>query len=68
VQNDKWFHITEKGKEHIQTALNGQATFRKTFVQFVTATTNIFILTLTATEFTSDSFIYCGDFKDGLLV
>jgi hypothetical protein len=62
------FTSQKRRAKHTHSLLDGQATFRKTFVQFVTATTNIFILTLTATEFTATVLFIVATSKTAMLV
>lgn len=65
VQNDNWFHLTDKGKRAYSASFSWTGNFQEDLCTVRDNDNKYFHIDHDGNRIYSDSFVYCGDFKDG---
>lgn len=65
VQDDIWFHLTDKGERAYSISFSWTGNFQENLCTVRDNDNKYFHIDLDGNKIYSDSFVYCGDFKDG---
>jgi len=66
VQDNIWFHLTDKGERAYSISFSWTGNFQENLCTVRDNNNNYFHIDLYGNRIYSDNFIYCGDFKDGI--
>lgn len=66
VQNEKWFHITDKGKKAYSNTFMWSGNYQENLCPVRDENNNYFHIDLNGEKIYSAYFIYAGDYKDGI--
>ena len=66
VQDDNWFHLTDKGDKAYNQTFNWIGNYQENLCSVRNSDNKYFHINLVGNRIYSDSYIYCGDFKDGI--
>jgi len=66
VQNEKWFHINELGKQVYQNSFLWAGNYQENLCTVRNAQNQYFHIDLNGLKIYSETFTYAGDFKDGI--
>lgn len=66
VQDDNWFHLTDKGDKAYSHTFKWTGNYQENLCSVRNSDNKYFHINLDGNRIYSDSYIYCGDFKDGI--
>jgi len=66
VQNNIWFHLTDKGEQAYSISFSWTGNYQENICTVRDSDNNYFHIDLNGNRIYTDNFIYCGDFKDGI--
>jgi len=66
VQDNNWFHLTDKGQRAYSISFSWTGNFQENLCTVRDSDNNYFHIDLNGNRIYTDNFIYCGDFKDGI--
>ena len=66
VQENNWFHLTDKGERVYTNTYNWTGNYQENLCTVRDSDNNYFHIDLDGKRIYTDNYIYCGDFKDGV--